>query len=203
MDPKPNVIFVLGGPGAGKGTICSSITTNWKFTHLSAGDLLRAECANPQSVYGNLIQEHIRNGTIVPVEITCSLIEEAIVHSVNNKGTANFLIDGFPRNQDNLSGWNRQMSHKVNVPYVLFLDCDEETCVQRCLKRGESAAGDCRTDDNIDSVRKRIVTYRNDTLPIVNYFQSVNLVRKVDGSKNPEEVFDQVQELFREYESRL
>lgn len=102
---------------------------------------------------------------------------------VDNK--YNFLIDGFPRNQDNLEGWNRQMGDKSQLKFVLFFDCDEEvswgwhetfvllsgsdspavwytnmlvmlkTCVQRCLGRG--AAGSGRSDDNPDSLKKRSV----------------------------------------------
>merc|ERR1712055_675057 len=79
--------------------------------HLSAGDLLRAERKSPGSQFGELIEHHITNGTIVPVEITCSLLERAM----NESGKSHFLIDGFPRNEDNLTGWNRQMGDKVNL----------------------------------------------------------------------------------------
>ena len=71
----PNVIFVLGGPGAGKGTQCTRIVKNFGYVHLSAGDLLRAERQRPGSKVGEQIEDHIRKGTIVPVEITCTLIE--------------------------------------------------------------------------------------------------------------------------------
>ncbi len=71
----PNIIFVLGGPGAGKGTQCAKIVQNFGYVHLSAGDLLRAERQRPGSKVGEEIEDHIRKGTIVPVEITCTLIE--------------------------------------------------------------------------------------------------------------------------------
>jgi UMP-CMP kinase len=71
----PKVIFVLGGPGAGKGTQCAKIVQNFGYVHLSAGDLLRAERQRAGSKVGEEIEDHIRKGTIVPVEITCTLIE--------------------------------------------------------------------------------------------------------------------------------
>merc|ERR1711892_1077052 len=95
---KPNIMFVLGGPGAGKGTQCAKIVEQFGHVHLSAGDLLRAERASPGSQYGELIEHHITNGTIVPVEITCSLLERAMTESEKN----DFLIDGFPRNEESL-----------------------------------------------------------------------------------------------------
>lgn len=76
---KPKVVFVLGAPGSGKGTQCSRIVDTFGYTHLSAGDLLREERARPDSQFGNLIEECIVNGKIVPVEITCSLLENAMI----------------------------------------------------------------------------------------------------------------------------
>jgi len=109
---KPNVVFVLGAPGSGKGTQCSKIVEKFGFVHLSAGicvfwinemlnwcvgfiagDLLRDERNSPGSEFGDLIENHITNGTIVPVAITCSLLERAMNQSSKN----DFLIDGFPR----------------------------------------------------------------------------------------------------------
>lgn len=122
MSSLPNVLFVLGGPGAGKGTQCAKIVENFGYLHLSAGDLLRAERNRPGSKLGEEIETHIKNGTIVPVEITCSLLENAMVES----GKTNVLIDGFPRNKDNLDGWNKQMGEKANVKAVLFFECSND-----------------------------------------------------------------------------
>lgn len=188
---KPKVVFVLGGPGAGKGTQCANIVKEFGFVHLSAGDLLREERSKPGTKYGELIEEHIRNGTIVPVEITCKLLERAMQQSNSNK----FLIDGFPRNQDNLDGWNREMADKVDLLFVLFFDCSEETCVDRCLKRG--AAGSGRSDDNMESLKKRIQTFINDSLPIIEYYKEKDLVRRVEAGKAPEDVFEEVKQIFK------
>lgn len=118
---KPIVIFVLGGPGAGKGTQCSKIVEKYGYIHLSAGDLLREE-RNSGSENGDLIESCIREGKIVPVEITISLIEKAM----NKSGEKKFLIDGFPRNEDNLQGWNREMKGKAVVKCVLVFECTED-----------------------------------------------------------------------------
>ncbi|XP_030376432.1 UMP-CMP kinase [Scaptodrosophila lebanonensis] len=190
MSPKPKVVFVLGGPGAGKGTQCSKIVERFQFTHLSAGDLLREERARKGSEFGALIDDYIRNGKIVPVEVTCSLLENAI----NKSGKSRFLIDGFPRNQDNLDGWNKQMSDKVDMQFVLFFDCGEDVCVARCLTRGQGGSG--RTDDNEESMKKRIQTYYNESLPIIKYFQNNGLVKTIDASPDADKVFSEVERVF-------
>ncbi|XP_017468292.1 PREDICTED: UMP-CMP kinase isoform X2 [Rhagoletis zephyria] len=189
-EQKPQIVFVLGGPGAGKGTQCSKIVERYQFVHLSAGDLLREERARQGSEYGTLIEDYIRNGKIVPVEVTCSLLEKAM----QNSGQQKFLIDGFPRNQDNLDGWTRQMGDKVDFQFVLFFDCGEDKCVERCLSRGQSGSG--RSDDNLESLKKRIQTYNNDSLPIIKHFEQLGKVKKIDASPIANEVFKQVEEVF-------
>lgn len=187
---KPNVIFVLGGPGAGKGTQCQNIVKEYGFAHYSAGDLLREERSKGTEV-GDLIEEHIRNGTIVPVEITCRLLVEAMKH---NETTNKFLIDGFPRNKDNMDGWNREVGDKANLIAVLFFDCSEDVCIERCLNRGAQGSG--RSDDNIDSLKKRINTFHNDSMPIIKYYDEHNLVKRIDAGKPANEVFEQVKQEF-------
>src|SRR5437763_8643303 len=72
------VIFVLGGPGAGKGTQCAKLVADYGFKHLSAGDLLREEQDRPGSEFGEMIKTYIKEGTIVPMEVTVQLLENAM-----------------------------------------------------------------------------------------------------------------------------
>lgn len=192
-DSLPNVVFVLGAPGAGKGTQCEKIVQEFGYVHLSAGDLLRAE----RKTGGPLAQEidgHIRNGTIVPVQITCDLLHKAMQRHMVEEKKFNFLIDGFPRNQDNLQGWQREMSDKANVKFVLFFKVEPDTGIERAIKRGQQGSG--RTDDNLESLKLRIITYTNDTMPIVDHYDKQNLVRVVDGSPSVDKVFEEVKKLF-------
>lgn len=206
---KPLVAFVLGGPGSGKGTQCKLICEEFGFKHLSAGDLLRAERNSPGSQYGEMIERHIKEGRIVPVEVTCSLLEKAMVEHCgtlaanktkdngdsDNELRGKFLIDGFPRNEDNLQGWTRQLADKVELLFVLFMDCPLEVCLKRCLDRG--AQGSNRSDDNEESVKKRLTTYMQDTMPIVEHYKKHDLLRSIDATKSPQEVFSEVRKLFQ------
>ncbi|NXF31623.1 KCY kinase, partial [Nyctibius bracteatus] len=191
---KPVVVFVLGGPGAGKGTQCARIVEKYGYTHLSAGDLLRDERKRPGSQYGELIENYIKEGEIVPVEITISLLKRAMDQTMADNSQKNkFLIDGFPRNEDNLQGWNKTMDGKADVSFVLFFDCDNEICIDRCLERGKSSG---RSDDNRESLEKRIHTYLQSTKPIIDLYERMGKVRKVDASKSVDEVFEKVVQIF-------
>jgi UMP-CMP kinase len=89
------VIFVLGGPGAGKGTQCGKLVADYGFKHLSAGDLLREEQDRPGSEFGEMIKTYIKEGTIVPLEVTVQLLENAMKSSMESGNAKKlFLIDG-------------------------------------------------------------------------------------------------------------
>jgi len=93
MGDKP-VIFVIGGPGSGKGTQCVRIVEKYGYTHLSTGDLLRDE-VNSGSERGNRLNAIMQSGQLVPLAEVLQLLKDAIAkNSTNSKG---FLIDGYPR----------------------------------------------------------------------------------------------------------
>ena len=171
--------------------------------HLSAGDLLRKEQTTAGSQFGQLIADHIKNGTIVPVEITCSLLENAMLEHMISLASpvsgddpipiGNFLIDGFPRNQNNLEGWQKQVADKVNIKFILFFECPREDCINRCLERGKDSG---RADDNPESMAKRLDTYLNQTMPIVEHYEKMGIVRRIDASRPISQVFDDVRQLF-------
>lgn len=88
------------------------------------------------------------------------------------------------------------MSKKVDLQCVIVFDCTEQVCIERCLKRG--AAGSGRTDDNLESLKKRFNTFYNDSLPIIDFYNEKNLVRKIDGTGAPDVVFESVKNVFNE-----
>ncbi|XP_026854176.2 UMP-CMP kinase isoform X1 [Electrophorus electricus] len=191
---KPQVIFVLGGPGAGKGTQCTKIVEHYGYTHLSAGDLLRYERKRPDSEFGQLIDSYIKEGRIVPVEITINLLRKAMEKTMTeNENKFRFLIDGFPRNLDNFEGWTRDMDGKADVKFVLFFDCSNEVCIDRCLERGKSSG---RTDDNRESLNKRIETFLQCTRPIIEQYERQGKVRTIDASHSVDEVFNNVKKIL-------
>merc|ERR1712083_92931 len=137
----------------------------------------------PGSEHGQVIEDILVNGNIVPTPITSSLLMRAMEVSEKN----NFLVDGFPRNNENLRGWNKAIGNKVNLKFVLNIECGQNTSMERCLTRGAEAASAMRSDDNIESLKKRYVTFLNATLPIIKHFDEQDMVRTINGERNVEE----------------
>jgi len=181
------VLFVLGGPGAGKGTQCANLVRDYGFTHLSAGDLLRAEQDRAGSEFGGLIKDCIKNGTIVPMEVTVQLLENAMADTLRqNSGGGKFLIDGFPRKMDQAIQFEETV---CPAKFVLFFDCPEEEMQRRLLKRGETSG---RADDNAESIKKRFKTFVETSMPVVDYFEKQHRVVRISATKPPNDVYEDV-----------
>ncbi|PPQ90138.1 hypothetical protein CVT25_012307 [Psilocybe cyanescens] len=198
-DKKVTVIFVLGGPGAGKGTQCARLVHDFNFCHLSAGDLLRAEQNREGSQYGELIRTYIREGTIVPMEITIKLLENAMRDALNKKsgdgwtdGRGRFLIDGFPRKMDQAVKFDESVCLSS---LVIFYATTEEVLLGRLTERGKTSG---REDDNAESIKKRFRTYQNDTMPVINYYSAQGKVAEIDSSPSIDEVYKKSTEVIND-----
>ncbi|KAI9370485.1 adenylate kinase-domain-containing protein [Aspergillus egyptiacus] len=197
---ETTVVFLLGGPGSGKGTQSSNLVRDYGFHHLSAGDLLRAEQVREGSEYGELIKSYIRDGKIVPMEITVALLSNAMADILaslpaeakknENEGKPRFLIDGFPRKLDQAVFFEATVCPSE---FTLFLDCPEEVMEKRLLKRGETSG---REDDNAESIRKRFRTFVETSMPVVDAFAEQDKVISVQATGSVEEVYERIQESF-------
>ncbi len=183
--PKPKVIFVLGGPGTGKGTMCELAESQLGWTHLSTGDLLRAERKAGGST-AHTIEEFITAGKLVPNEIVMALLKNAMENVTRMTGRNNFLLDGFPRSLNNLEGWYDIFGREDELPKMLYLECPYAVLEKRILGRANYSG---RSDDNIESVQQRFDTFKAETLPIVELFKSKSLCVKIDTSQDRQTVY--------------
>uniref|UniRef100_A0A5B6Z091 adenylate kinase n=1 Tax=Davidia involucrata TaxID=16924 RepID=A0A5B6Z091_DAVIN len=181
------VIFVLGGPACGKGSQCSKIAAHFEFRHLSVGDLLQEEI-DSGSENGAMIQDFKKEGKLVPSDVVVKVVQRAMQGSKNKK----FLIDGFPRNIENLAAAENIM--KIDPDFVLFFDCSEEEMIRRSLNRNQG-----RADDNIETMRKRLKVFVECTLPVINYYRLKEKVERIDGERPMEEVFEVVKSIFSKF----
>jgi UMP-CMP kinase len=189
FDPeKVSVVFILGGPGSGKGTQSAYLVRDYGFTHMSAGDLLREEQDRENSEYGQMIKDYIKNGEIVPMEVTVKLLENAMKAKIDGSEDhkSRFLIDGFPRKMDQAIYFEDQVCHSK---CTLFLDCPEEEMRKRLLNRGKTSG---RADDNEESIVKRFKTFVETSMPVVSFFAEQNKVIKVSAVGDAGEVYTRV-----------
>lgn len=183
--PAPNVVFVLGGPGAGKGTMCELAEIQLGWTHLSTGDLLRAEqdAGGPTTA---MIKEYIAAGKLVPNEIVVRLLKDAMERTTRTTGKRNFLIDGFPRSLSNLDAWREVFGREAALPTMLYFECPFEVLEQRILGRSRYSG---RTDDNVYAMKLRFDTFKAETLPTVELFRSKGKCVDIDTSQDRQTVY--------------
>ncbi|KAJ1336837.1 hypothetical protein BSLG_006940 [Batrachochytrium salamandrivorans] len=180
VDPPlyhPNIIFVLGGPGSGKGTQCERLAVEFQLTHISAGDLLRDEVQR-QSDVGNMVAGMMKEGKIVPMDIILTLLREEIKKSITSVG---FLIDGFPRAMDQALEFEKRIGP---CRLVLAFTCSLEVLEQRLLERGKTSG---RADDNIATIQKRFFTFKEQSIPVIEYYKGKEII---SSERSIDEVYD-------------
>lgn len=154
--------------------------------------MLRAE-RKQGGPLGDEINAKIAAGQLVPAEITVGCLEKAMLESFLENGTTKFLIDGFPRNQDNVNVWESNMPNHT-VSCILFFDCPEEVLVGRLLERGQTSG---RNDDNLDVIRKRFQTFQQESLPIVEFYESQGKVQRIRSDQSVDQVYANVEQVLQ------
>nr|XP_006119054.1 adenylate kinase isoenzyme 1 isoform X3 [Pelodiscus sinensis] len=177
------IIFVVGGPGSGKGTQCEKIVQKYGYTHLSTGDLLRAEVSSG-SERGKKLSAIMEKGELVPLDTVLDMLRDAMVAKADiSKG---FLIDGYPREVKQ----GAEFEKKIAPPtLLLYVDAGKDTMVKRLLKRGETSG---RVDDNEETIKKRLDTYYKATEPVIAFYEKRGIVRKLSAEGSVDDVFVQV-----------
>lgn len=193
--PPPNVVFVLGGPGAGKGTMCELAESQLGWSHLSVGDLCRAEVAAGGDNAAK-IEEFLEAGKLVPNEIIVSMLKDSMESTTRTTGNQNFLLDGFPRSLSNLEEWYKIFGKETELPKMLYFECPYEVLEQRILGRAKHSG---RSDDNVESMKLRFNTFKEETLPTVEMFRGKNKCIEIDTSQTREVVYQEVVQHLSEF----
>jgi len=187
-DEKPRIVFVIGGPGCGKGTQCKRIVQNFKYQSFSTGDLLRQYVKDKKEGYEE-IENQMKEGKLISSTTLMKVLKEYIVHSRNKK----ILVDGYPRNQENIDVWEKEMKDLVEVKGALYIEVSNEEMKKRLLGRNEG-----RADDNEETIAKRLTTFEKETKPIVEYFEKQGNLIKIDGMKTVDEISKEIGDKFKE-----
>ncbi len=177
-------VVLFGPPGAGKGTQSEKLLNKYELVHLSTGDIFRFNIKNNTEL-GQLAKTYMDDGKLVPDEVTIKMLE-AEVNKYNNPN--GFIFDGFPRTIDQakaLDTFLEKLNSEIGV--MLALDVPEEELKSRLKQRALTSG---RPDDaNDDVIQNRINIYKNETLPLKDYYSNQNKYTEVYGIGTVEEVF--------------
>ncbi|MCX6256476.1 MAG: adenylate kinase [Bacteroidia bacterium] len=180
-------IILFGSPGSGKGTQSMNIIYKFGLTHLSTGDILRAEIAEGTPL-GLAAKVFIDQGELVPDEIMIGMIRDILNGCKYCKG---FIFDGFPRTVPQAINLDSLLKERNSSISALFeLQVNEEELEKRLVNRGLTSQ---RSDDiNIEIIRKRIRLYHDYTRAVINYYQSQGKFYALNGSEKIERVFEDI-----------
>jgi adenylate kinase len=213
-------IILLGPPGAGKGTQAKKISENCSLPHISTGDMLRENISN-NTPLGLRAKSYMSKGELVPDELLITIIKDRLSRSDCSGG---FLLDGYPRTipqADALQMILTESSRKLDV--VLNIDVDDEELIKRLSGRRMCACGTSyhvifnpsekegfcdackgklyqREDDKADAIRNRLVVYKKQTQPLINYYLKKNILRRIDGSKDISVIFEDIKKVLENYD---
>lgn len=177
------VLFIIGGPGSGKGTHCAILSKEKGYCHISTGDLVRSRINAPltgnenteELAFKKAIAEKTARGEFLDDEFIVKIVRDEMLKHPEAPG---FLIDGCPRTLGQAILFEARIK---KCDLVLFFNTDEETMTRRCLGRGLVGH---RSDDNLDTIKRRLKTYREQTVPVIDYLRGAygDAFRELDSS---------------------
>ena len=180
-------IVLFGPPGAGKGTQSDKIIDQYNLTHISTGDLFRKHLSEGSQL-GKIAKKYMDDGNLVPDDVVIKMVELIIAECIDCPGV---IFDGFPRTV-NQAGALDEMLKKWNerISGMILLEVDEEELKNRILLRGKTSG---RTDDqDIEKINNRIQVYKDETLPVANYYKSQDKLNVVKGVGSIDEIFESI-----------
>ena len=166
------------------------------MVHLSTGDLLRAAIAEG-SPMGLEAKKYIDQGLLVPDDVILREVQSTMLKNTQSKG---FVFDGFPRTIAQAEALDRMLAEKnTPIQMIIYLEVGEEELYKRILHRSQISG---RTDDNEETIRKRIAVYESQTFPLIDYYDAQGKVIRIDGMHTIDQVFVEIQKSIDDYLSK-
>ncbi len=186
-------IIIFGPPGSGKGTQSAKIVEKYNLVHLSTGDLMREEIAKDTPL-GREVKKFIDKGMLVPDEIIMRELYEKASEHLDSPG---LIFDGFPRTIVQAEMLDQMLNkHGIPIDVVLSVDVDEEELYKRLKGRAEDSG---RSDDKTDIIWRRIEIYKEQTLPLIDYYKKQGKIVSINGMSPVEKVFGKITKAIDTY----
>jgi adenylate kinase len=180
-------IVLFGPPGAGKGTQSQKLIEKYKLKHISTGDIFRWHLSQGTEL-GQKAQKYMDDGKLVPDAVVIGMVGETIQEHKDGDG---FILDGFPRTVAQARALDELMKKfNMKIDGMVALQVPEEELKRRIKERGKTSG---RTDDqNEEKVNTRIRVYKEETMPVANYYEKQGKFAQVDGVGSIDEIFNNI-----------
>ena len=210
-------IIMLGAPGAGKGTQAKMIAEKYNISHISTGDIFRANIKNGTEL-GKKAKSYMDKGQLVPDELTLDLIMDRFKEDDCKNG---YVLDGFPRTIPQAEALDAALkANGEKVDFAIDVDVPDENIVKRmggrraCVNCGATyhivysptkVEGKCdkcgeelivRDDDKPETVLSRLEVYHNQTQPLIDYYNEQGILKTVDGTVDMKDVFKAIVDIL-------
>ena len=205
-------MILVGPPGAGKGTQAVHLVKQFKISHISTGDMLRAAVSEGTEL-GKQADRYMKTGGLVPDELVIAMVLERIGKPDCTYG---FMLDGFPRTRPQAEALDVELQKAgVALDVVLQIEVPDDLIVERITgRRMDPDTGDIyhikfkpppadiagrviqRKDDTEEACRARLEKYHSETAPIVPFYEAQGILRRVDGNGAPDEVSQRIMQVL-------
>jgi adenylate kinase len=210
-------LILLGPPGSGKGTQGERLQEDFRLPYYATGDILRAAVREGTDL-GREAKEYMDRGDLVPDDVIVGVIAERVA---NHEAADGFILDGFPRTLPQAEALEAKMAELGReMTAAILIDVSDDEVVRRlggrrtCVKNGHvfhvefdppknegicdvcGARLEVRDDDRPEVTRRRLEQYHEKTEPLISYYESRGLLKRVDGSLSPDDVGDRIRALL-------
>ena len=188
-------IVLFGAPGAGKGAQAERISSVYGMVHLSTGEMLRSAISSGSDL-GARAKETIDQGELVSDDVIVKIVDTRMDEDDCEKGV---ILDGFPRTVTQAEALDEILAGKgQRLDHVIEIGVNESVLFARIANRASERrrTGTARSDDNAETLRKRLAVYHENTAPLLPYYRGKGVLRSVDGMGSIEDVATQIDNLL-------
>ncbi|MDE6207492.1 MAG: adenylate kinase [Muribaculaceae bacterium] len=191
-------IVIFGAPGSGKGTQSERIIERYGLHHISTGEVLRDHIARGTHL-GQVANTFISQGMLIPDELMLDVLAD-IFRQNPEYAKEGVIFDGFPRTIAQAEALSKLLAaYNTDVHAVVGLDVDEDELVRRMLERGKSSG---RSDDNIDTIKKRLDVYHRQTSPLRDYYNKKGNFHAINGNGTLDRIFNDIAVVLDEQKNK-